>query len=76
MVATTSLICPKNERQWNFNNVWPCTMENAMAGWHHLAIFELSAAILGENDCDNIATISSNGASTERQRLLALHLGQ
>jgi hypothetical protein len=28
MVAITMLLCPKNDRQWNVNNLWPCILEN------------------------------------------------
>ena len=55
------------------NDFTPCILENASAGRRHQAIFELSATCLGEQCWDNIATMSQKWASTERQRLLALH---
>jgi len=51
-------------------------METVSAVRRHSAIVELSGAFSGDNDCDNIATMSSQWASMERQWLLALYLGK
>jgi hypothetical protein len=51
-------------------------MDNPRAVRQHEAIIALSAAFLGKNGCDYIATVSLKWASTERQRLLAMQLGQ
>jgi len=51
-------------------------MENPSAAWRYKAIVKLSAVFLGENRCDNIASMSETWFSTERQRLLALHLAK
>ena len=58
MLTTTSLLCRKNERQRRVNDFWPCIIENARAVRQRLPIIELLAACLGENGCDNIATMS------------------
>ena len=58
MVETTSLLRPKNERQWSINDFWLCITANARAVLRHQAIIELSAAFLGENGLENIATMS------------------
>jgi len=29
MIATTLLLCPKNERQQSVNDFWPCILEKA-----------------------------------------------
>ena len=34
-VATTSHLCPKNERQWSVNDLWLCIMENPRALRQH-----------------------------------------
>jgi hypothetical protein len=58
MVATTSLLCPKNVRQRSVNNFWRCMMENPRAVRRHDATITLSAAFLGKNGCYYIATMS------------------
>ena len=35
MVATTSLLIPKNERQWSVNDFWPCILEEARVVRRH-----------------------------------------
>jgi len=57
MVAT-SLLSPKHEGQRSVNDVWPCIMQNLRAVRQHEAIITLSAAFLGKNGCDYIATMS------------------
>jgi len=64
MVATTLLLCPENERQRSINNFWPCILEKARVVRRHWHIIELSAAILGNNACSKIVTLSQN----ERQQ--------
>jgi hypothetical protein len=51
-------------------------MENPTSVWWHEAIITLSAAFLGKNGYDYIATMSQKGASMERQRLLAMYHGE
>ena len=51
-------------------------MDNARAFRQHCAIIRLSAAFLGENSCDDTATMSEKSESTERQGLLAMNPGQ
>jgi len=57
-VATTSLLCPKNELRWSINDFWPCSMDNPRAVLRHWAIIWLSASFLGQNGCYDIATMS------------------
>jgi len=64
MVATTSLLCPKNERQRSVNDFWHCILEKARVVRRHWPIIELSAAFLGKNTSNKIVTMSHN----ERQR--------
>jgi len=33
MIATTTQLCPQNERQWSINDLWPCMLDNAWAVW-------------------------------------------
>jgi len=35
MVEKTSLLCPKNERQWSVNNFWPGILEMAWVMRRH-----------------------------------------
>jgi len=58
MAETTLLLSPKNERQRSVNDLWPCIMENPRALRRHDAISTLSAAFVGKNGCDYIATMS------------------
>jgi len=60
MVATISLLCPKNELQWSINDFWHCIMEMARVVQWHWPIIELSAAFLGKNCCVKIVTMSHN----------------
>jgi len=60
IVVATFLLCPKNEYQQSVNDIWPCILENAWAVWWHYPIIAPLAAILGNNSCINIATISYN----------------
>jgi hypothetical protein len=76
MGETTLLLCPKNECQQSVNVFCLCIIANARAALRHYAIIELSAAFLGENCWDNIATMSWKSASTEHQRLLAFLVGK
>ena len=55
----TQLICSKNERQRSVNNFGPSVMENPRVFRRHCAIIRLSAAFLGEDGCDDTATMSS-----------------
>jgi len=64
MVATTSLLYPKNERPRSVNDFWHCILEKTRVVRRHWPIIELSAAFLGKNTSDNIITMSHN----ERQR--------
>jgi len=64
MVATTSPLCPKNERQRSVNDCWHCILQKAMVVRRHWPVIELSAAFLGNNTSDKIVTMSH----TERQR--------
>ena len=64
MVATTSLVCPKNERQRSVNNFWPCILEKARVVRRHWLIIELSSAFLGKDASSKIVTWSQN----ERQQ--------
>jgi hypothetical protein len=56
-VATTSLLCPKNERQWSVNNVCLCIADNPRVVRRNQNIIALSAIFLGENAFDNIVTM-------------------
>jgi len=60
MVATTSLLCPKNERQRSINDFWHCIMVKARVVRRHWPIIELLAAFLGKNTSDKIVTMSHN----------------
>jgi hypothetical protein len=60
MVATTSLLCPKNERQWRINDFWPCIVEKTRVAWWDWPIIKLSAAYLGKDCSINIVTTSHN----------------
>jgi len=60
MVATTSLLCPKNERQWSVNDFWPCILEQARVVRLHWLIIRLSAYCLGKNASSRIVTLSQN----------------
>ena len=60
MVATTSLLCPKNERHQSVNDFWPCILEKARLVRQHWVIIKLSAAFLGRNASGRIVTLSQN----------------
>jgi len=64
MFETALLLCPRNERRLSINDFWPRIIESASAVQQHCAMVELSAAFLGENGCDNLASISKQWAST------------
>jgi len=64
MIATTSPLCPKNERQRSVNDFWHCILEKARVVRRHWPTIELSAAFLSKNTSDKIVTMSHN----ERQR--------
>jgi len=55
-VATTSLLCPKNERQGSVNDFWPWISDNPRALQRYQHIIELSAVFLGKNAIDDIVT--------------------
>jgi len=60
IVATPSLPCPKNERQWSVNDFWLCMVENSMGVRWHWPINERSAVFLGRNAYNKIVTMSQN----------------
>jgi hypothetical protein len=53
------LLCPKNVRQQSVNDMWPGIFVNASAVRRRYPIIAVSAAILGINCFNNIATLSS-----------------
>jgi len=67
---------PKNEHQQSINDLWPSILEKPWSVPQHQPIIEQLAAIIGDNGCDSITTMSSNWASTEYEWFLALHLRQ
>jgi hypothetical protein len=70
LLSATSYLCPKNERQRRVKDFKPCIIVNQRTVRRHLAIIELSAAILSKIAVNAIVIcpkISVNGASTERQ---------
>jgi len=58
MVAKTVLLCLKNERQQSVNNFWRCILEKAWGLRRRYPIIALSAASLGKNSCNDIATMA------------------
>jgi hypothetical protein len=64
MFATTSLLCPKNERQRSVNDFRPCILENATVVRRHWPTIELLASFLGKYAYNIIVTMSRN----ERQQ--------
>jgi len=57
MVATTELLCPKNEHQRSVNDFGPWTVGNARVARRHQAIIELLATCLGKNAFDDFGTM-------------------
>jgi len=74
MLVRISLLPPKNQSQQSVNDFWSCIMQTQMVMLWCQPIIIVSAAFMGKIASDNIATNSWNWASTERQRLLVLHL--
>jgi len=75
MIWTTSLLRPKNERQWSVNDFNPCILGSQGAVGPHLSMIELSVAFLGKNTyypivtmAQNVSQPSLNVASTEYSR--------
>jgi len=60
VVATTLLLCPKNERHRSINDFGPCIMQKARVVRRHWLIIELSAAFLGKKASSKIVTLSQN----------------
>jgi len=59
MLVTTSLLTSKNDPQLSVNNFWACLLDNQTAMQRRRPIIILSAAFMGKNASDNIATASS-----------------
>jgi hypothetical protein len=59
IVATTSLLCPKNEHQQSVKDFWLSIIANASTVPRHEAITKLLAAFIGENNRDIIANMFS-----------------
>ena len=59
MIGTISLLPPKNQRQQSVNDFWACILDTQTAMQQHSPMIILSAAIMGKNASDDIATASS-----------------
>jgi len=68
MAATISLPPPQNECQRSVNHFWCCIMDTPSTVHRHLPISNVSAAFMGKNASDYIATTSKKYASMECQR--------
>ena len=77
ILVTITLPTARNECQWSVNNFWSCILDNLRAMERRYPIINLSAALMGKNPSDDIASASCNWAPTERQqsrwRLSKLH---
>jgi len=70
MVVTILLPPPKNDCPWSFKDFWSCILDNLWAMERRYPMFNSSAALLGKNSSDIIASSSYNSAPTERQQFL------
>jgi len=73
-VATTSLVCPKNERQRSVNDCWPCISDNPRAQRRYQHIIELSAVFLGKNAIDVRARTPAFGLMDIRVVIIGIRL--
>jgi len=76
MAAMTSLRPCNNEHQQSINDFWSCIKDTQSALHWRKPIINVSAACMGNNASDHMATISQQRASTERQEFIVLHIGQ
>ena len=74
MLAKTSQLSPKNERQWSVNNFWSCILHNPRAVQQSLSIMKVLDTCIGKNAKHEISTTFEKWASTESQQFLVLHL--
>lgn len=68
LLATTWPLCLKNNGQRSINDEWPRILHNRRSVWPREPIIEQSAAFLGKNTCNSIASMSYQWASTECRR--------
>jgi len=69
-----SLVPPKNGCKRSINNVWSCVLVDQQAMQWCEPIIELSAACMGDNGKDNIASTSYKWAPLESRWFLVLYL--
>jgi len=75
MLVTIQLLPPTNEHPRSVNNIWSCILNTLRAIEPHYPTINLSAAFMGKNAGDDIATTSKIWASTDGQQGLILHHG-
>jgi len=77
MVATTSLLCPKNDCQQIVNEFWPCILHSPRAVQWYWPIIKLSAAFLDKHAVDDIVNRPKNQCQSNvndfRPRILENH---
>jgi len=76
MVSRISLRPHENRRQWSVHYFWSCIMDTQSTVHWHWPIINVSAAIMGKNASDDIATTSYKWASREHQQFFVLSFGQ
>jgi hypothetical protein len=74
-IVMISLPPRENQCQRIVNDYWSWIVENLQAMHHGWSIINLSDDLIAKNAIDDIATTSSQWASTERQQFLILNLG-
>jgi len=66
----------QNERQRSINDCWSSVLGNHTSNRLYLVIKVFLLAFIGKTDCNTLPAPSWKWASTERQRLLVMHLGK